>query len=301
MIKSNSLLNLNPLIKDCLNHERSRELSERSIKEIKSHLEKLSCFCKKKYIRKYKEITFSFLKDFLLTYNPKGSASLGKALVWTLRKFFAYLVLLQYITDNPAKTLSHPKIVKREKLPEYLKPEELRIMLDTAANINIREITILSLLTTVGARPHEIAKLKVNDIFVEQQYILLSVKGQWWKRTPISSTMADLFKQYFLEYPNNKEYAFMNNWNNPIDKHWILRTVKHIGKKAGIKRNLSSRMMRHTFATYAADRHGFVITRALLGHCKISHSTDVYMHLIPSKFRKLMNAHPYQVTIRRGK
>ena len=72
-------------------------------------------------------------------------------------------MLLQYIKSNPAKKLSHPKIVKREKLPEYLRPEELRAILEAAAKKGIREMTVLSLLATVGARPHEIAKLKRNE------------------------------------------------------------------------------------------------------------------------------------------
>ena len=57
------------------------------------------------------------------------------------------------------------------------------------------------------------------------------------------------------------------------------------------------------FYTYAADRHGITVTRALLGHSNHAHSntTEVYMHLIPSKFRVLMNAHPYQTTVRRRK
>jgi integrase/recombinase XerC len=256
-------------------------------------LEKLACFIQEKYIKNYSDITFAHLKDFLLAYNPLQSKSLGKALVWTLRKFFSYLTLLQCIKVNPALKLSHPKIVKREKLPKYLKPEELRNMLEAAAQINIRELTVLSLLATVGARPHEIGKLTRNDVFIEQHYILLCVKGAWWKRTPISFTMADLFKQYFNEYPDTGKYVFLNNWGNPIDKHWILRKVKYIALTAGITRNIYSNMLRHTFATHMLNRGADLRSvQELLGHQSLS-TTQIYTHVTTERMKQAYDqAHP---------
>jgi site-specific recombinase XerD len=52
-------------------------------------------------------------------------------------------------------------------------------------------------------------------------------------------------------------------------------------------------MLRHTFATYMADRHGKEITRAFLGHSS-SAATDTYMHLVPNSYRTYMNMHPHQ-------
>jgi site-specific recombinase XerD len=46
--------------------------------------------------------------------------------------------------------------------------------------------------------------------------------------------------------------------------------VKDACRQAGIKRHITPRILRHTFATYAADRHGISITRALLGHANRS-------------------------------
>ena len=76
------------------------------------------------------------------------------------------------------------------------------------------------------------------------------------------------------------------------------RLVRDAARQAGIRHRVTPNILRHTFATWCADRHGAMVTRALLGHCGRSHSTDVYMHLIPGKFRVLMNNHPYQTTIR---
>ncbi|MFC1476587.1 tyrosine-type recombinase/integrase [Fibrobacterota bacterium] len=298
--ENNATIDLTRHIDKCLDAEKSRNLSERSLKELGMHLGKLNTYCIKQEIRTFDEMTPAFLKDFLLAYNPDGSASLGKALVWTLRKFFSFLTLNQLIPENSAQSLKHPKISPMAKLPQYLSAGELRTLMETTAKTrSLLDMTVLSLLATVGARSHEIAALELKDIHIEQQYIMLSVKGDWTKRTPISSSMAELLDDYVREYGITEGVLFRNNWDNPINKHWILRMVKAAGEEAGINRPVSPRMLRHTFATYAAERHGEVVTRALLGHCASTHSTKVYMHLIPSRFKPLVNSHYYQTTVER--
>ena len=298
--ENNATIDLTRHIDKCLDAEKSRNLSKRSIKELGMHLGKLNTYCNKQEIRVLDEMTPAFLKEFLLAYNPEGSASLGKALVWTLRKFFSFLTLNQLIPENSAESLKHPKISPMAKLPQYLSAGELRTLMESTAKTgSLLDMTVVSLLATVGARPHEIAALELKDIHIEQQYIMLRVKGDWTKRTPISSSMAELLDDYIREYGITEGVLFRNNWDNPINKHWILRMVKAAGEEAGINRPVSPRMLRHTFATYAAERHGEVVTRALLGHCASTNSTKVYMHLIPSRFKPLVNSHYYQATIKR--
>jgi len=298
--KNKDSIDLLPYIRGCLDAERARNLSERSIKELGMHLGKLHSYCNKQEIGALNEMSPVFLKGFLLAYNPDSSASLGKALVWTLRKFFSFLTLNQLIPENSAQSLKHPKISPMANLPQYLSAGELRTLMETTAKTgSLLDMTVLSLLATVGARSHEIAALELKDIHIEQQYIMLRVKGEWTKRTPISSSMAELLNDYIREYSITEGVLFRNKWHNPINKHWILRMVKAAGEEAGINRPVSPRMLRHTFATYAAERHGEVVTRALLGHCASTHSTKVYMHLIPSRFKPLVNSHYYQTTVER--
>jgi len=298
--ENNAVIDLTPHIDKCLDTEKSRNLSDRSIKELGMHLGKLNTWCTKQEIRVLDEMTPAFLKEFLLAYNPAGSASLGKALVWTLRKFISFLALNQLIRENSAQSLKHPKISPMAKLPQYLSAGELRTLMESTSKTgSLLDMTVLSLLATVGARSHEIAALELKDIHIKQQYIMLRVKGDWVKRTPISSAMADLLDDYIHKYGITEGVLFRNKWHNPVNKHWILRMVKAAGEEAGINRPVSPRMLRHTFATYAAERHGEVVTRALLGHCASTNSTKVYMHLIPSRFKPLVNSHYYQTTIKR--
>jgi integrase/recombinase XerD len=295
-------MDLTDKISACLTAERSRGLSERSLKELQLHLSRFNTFCQNRRIGKINGCTPAILKDFLLYINPFASPAQGKAIVWSLRKLFGYLSLWGDIAENPAKALSHPKLSRRSKLPDYLSASNLRTLMEyVTLHGTLQDLTILSLLATVGARPVEICKLRRRDVHCGEQYIFLSVKGNWYKRTPLSAAMAELLEDYIAALTHDSERLFLNQWGRPIDTRYIGRQLKRFASEAGLPHTITSNTLRHTFATYAADRHGVMVTRALLGHCPQSHATDVYMHLSPSKFRPLMNCHPYQTTWGRGR
>jgi integrase/recombinase XerD len=284
-----------PFIERCLKAEESRNVSVRSLFELNLHLQRLSSYCRTSGIVSYDAITSCVLKDFILEINPSGSPAQGKAIIWTLRKFFAYLALWGILDSNPAAVLKHPKISVRNKLPQYLTSSQLRIFLETASEVcSLQDFVIVSLLATTGARPNEIVTLKRCNCNCMQDSINLNVKGNWTKQTPISPVMSELLADFLNATSDISEQIFFNQWGNPIDVRYIQRLVRLIGETAGLPHRVSPVTLRHTFATYAADRHGVLVTRALLGHCSASHATDVYLHLSPSKYRRLMNKHPYR-------
>ncbi len=287
------------LLEKCIDSERVRGLSARSLSELRRCFALFHEYVRSQDITEVADFTPQAIKDFLLRVNPTDSPAQGKTYVWSIRKFFEFLSLRQIVTDNPARHIPHPKARPREKLPVYLKPAEIRALLETAATVrDLQDFTILSLLVTTGPRPHEIGKLRVQDLFLNERYMFLNVKGGWYKRTPISDSMAETLRDYMDAYAPAGPALFLNTWKRPIDRRWVERLVRDAARQAGIRRTVTPNTLRHTFATWCADRHGAMITRALLGHCGRSHSTDVYMHLIPGKFRVLMNLHPYQTTIR---
>jgi len=301
---NDGVIDINPLIDACVEHAESRKLGKRSCKEIRFILDRLATYCTKKQLVSIHDLTPALLQDFILVYPGKNSAAQVKSLVWVLRKFGAFLAPQQFLPDNPAKHLSHPKHNRREKLPNYLRPNELRTFLESAVNhFSKTQLAAISLLVNAGLRPHELGELQVNDLFINRLFIYVKVKGGWYRQTPITTTLADILQECLNEeWADRKadDFLFINAWNKTVDNRWSLRLVKKVAKKAGLKRNITPLTLRHTFATYAADRHGKIVTRDLLGHCPTSHSTDVYMHLVPSKFRLLANSHPYQTFLKKS-
>lgn len=290
-----------PLIEKCLENERNRKLSERTIRELRIQFNYFKDYCKKKNVVYVKSLTAGFFKLFADFIGKKNRPGQAKAAIWTMRKFGAYLALYQYLPHNPAAHIPHPKLSPRAILPTYLTPDELAAYLETAVTTRtLRDVAVVSLLATTGLRSNEIASLRLKSIDLNRKLISVKVKGGWVKVLPLSKVMCKILKEYVEDTEFSGEHLFYNNRQAPIDKTWVLRLSKAVGRDAKIKKVVTPRVMRHTFGTYMADRNGKQVTRMFLGH-GASRSTDVYMHLVPGKFREYANKHPYNRFKRRGK
>lgn len=277
--------------------EEDRNLSANSLIELKRYLKEFVTYCRGREISSAAELTPAFLKAYADQRCNDKSPLLKKAVVWSLRKFGNYLALLQVVERNPARNLRHPKIHPRSQLPVYLSQKELRIFLAySASNLKQRDFIIISLLTSAGLRPNEIAKLKHSDVYLGQDRLDVQVKGGWCKKTPICKSLAALLSDYPATRGNSGSSLFLNNRLRPVTVSWIRRLVKCTGVKAGLSIPLTCNHLRHTYATYAADRNNKVITKALLGHQRLV-TTEIYTHLSPSYFRPLARDHPFN---RRG-
>ncbi|MFX0195166.1 MAG: tyrosine-type recombinase/integrase [Candidatus Hodarchaeota archaeon] len=103
--------------------------------------------------------------------------------------------------------------------------------------------------------------------------------------------MSAIFEAYLATRKDDLPALFINDKGRPVIMSFIQHMIKGVGKDAGIPFPLNPRHLRHTFATLAADRHGRVITSALLRHAQ-PETTQVYMHLSSRHFQSIMNKHP---------
>ena len=282
------------LVQHCLKAEENRSLSANSLKELRRYLKEFTTYCREQELTSVDELTPVFLKAYTEERCYNKSAVLKKAVVWALRKFGNYLTLVQVVKRNPARDLRHPKIHPRSQLPKYLSPKELHLLLEySALHLNQRDFLILSLLASTGIRPNEIVLLKPSDVYLDQLRLDVHVKGGWCKKTPLCQTMVNLLAAYLPTRNNPDSALFVNNKSSPVTVSWIQRLVKNTGKLAELSLPLTCNHLRHTYATYAADRHGKTITKALMGHQRLT-TTEIYTHLSPSYFKPLAQKHPFQ-------
>jgi site-specific recombinase XerC len=285
---------ISQLVDDCLEFEGSRGLAEKTLKELRRYLAELVGYCQSKGFYSPHDLSPQLLKDYVEGCWERGNFSLVKAVVWAIRKFGAYLSLIQILPENPAQYLRHPRIPKRARLPEYLSATQLRHLLTTCADTrSFQDFTILSLLASVGLRTNEIVALNRDNVYLSKKRVDLMVKGGWVKKTPLSDQMSRILATHLARRKDNSPAVFINKKSCPLSESYIQRMVKEVGFEAELSFALTCRHLRHTFATHSVDKHGAVITKALLGHSKLA-TTRVYVHLCPSHFRGLMNLHPYQ-------
>ena len=286
-------------VRRCLQAEKELGLAERSLRSCGGYLRQFAEHCRKQGVSKASELTTALVTGYIAQRGASGGPPLVKSLVWSVRKLCAYLCLRGILVENPARDLRHPSISPRAQLPEYLSAAQLRRLLRTAARDRpAQDFVILSLIATTGMRPFEVAGLRRDDLHLDQHRIEARTKGGWMKKTPLPASTAALLKAHLATRDDQQPALFLNKWHEPATTNWVQRMVKETAVAAQLP-FVTACVLRHTFGTFAADRHGTVVTRSLLGH-RFCRTTQVYTHLSPRRFRPLMNAHPYQTVIREG-
>jgi integrase/recombinase XerD len=238
------------------------------------------------------------LSDFIVEKCEGKSADLFKAKVWALRQFFSYLVLKGILDFSPAVVLKHAKYPNREKLPSYLRANEMQRLLEVSFNAkNPADFLLISLLFVTGLRTSEVVGCYISAYDRKRGLIRVKVKGAWIREVPLTDAVMILIDDYLLGRSDDTPHLFLTTLGANCTSAWVRNTLKRIGIEAELKENLTNRLLRHTFATHAADRLGTDMAKALMGHSHSS-TTQVYMHMSPVRYRPITNQHSYARSIR---
>lgn len=233
--------------------------------------------------KEYYEIKAKDIRDWISTLQEKGQKQTTIELrIYALRHFLNYCLEENYIKKNPASNISPPK--KDDKLPNYLNREEL-LKLKEAVKKNIRDITIVEVLYSTGIRVSELANLKIEDINLEERFLLVrNGKGKRDRIVPFTIECRERLKEYLSTRHDNYPNLFLNNWNCPITARIVRDYFKKYSKILG--KRIHPHILRHTMAARLAER-GMPLAgiQTLLGHEDIK-NTKVYTRLY-NEFRKL--------------
>ena len=151
-------------IKPFLDYCRSLCYAEKSIKELRGYIGALNEFINKQHLTEISQVQYNHLLNFVTS--APATASTIKARVWTVKKFYGFLMVNSYIKDNIAAALIPPKIPKKET--RFLTGEELKIIFEGLhKRLNqahgLRDLLIIALMATLGLRKATLVALDVDD------------------------------------------------------------------------------------------------------------------------------------------
>lgn len=183
-----------------------------------------------------------------------------------------------------------PKVPR--SLPKYLKPHEIEQMMEHAGSLRNR--CIISFLFASGIRASELKRLDRTDIQGSQVYIRQG-KGNTSRTVFINNQTIQLVDEYLRTRTDGSPILFYSMKKGRLDISYLLQIVKKAAKQAGIKRNVTTHMMRHSFATNLI-RNGcdIAFVQRFLGHQFIS-TTQLYVHLenedLARAYKQFQNAY----------
>jgi len=278
-----------------------RSLSKNTIEAYIRDLNKFSKFSKKNNLS-VNVITRENIQDFISLLNDENiSARTQARIISSLKSFFKFLIMEDYIIINPCQLIQNPKI--GFKLPDVLSIEEIDLIvtsIDNSTKHGQRNKTIIETLYSCGLRVSELINLKISNIKFLEKYIKIIGKGSKERLTPISSKCLKLLFLYINEIRTlkkiklgNEDIVFLNNRGSQLSREMIFTIVKNLVSNCGINKNVSPHTFRHSFATHLIE--GGADLRAvqiMLGHENIT-TTEIYTHLDNDYLRSnLMQFHP---------
>ena len=111
-----------------------------------------------------------------------------------------------------------------------------------------------------------------------------------------SNEILDILRKYHAhnaEAIRESGFFFVNNRGNRYTEQSIRLMIKKHTKRAGIERNITPHMFRHSFATYLIEEGVDVsCVQQILGHSSIK-TTQIYIHIAAKKQAEILREmHP---------
>ena len=220
-----------------------------------------------------------------------------------VRTFYHYLLVDGYVDDDPTELLESPRI--GEHLPEVLTLEEvdrLQQAIDLSKWEGQRNKAIIEVLYSCGLRVSELVTLKLSDLYLDEQFLRVTGKGQKTRLVPISPVAIKQLQLWFFDRnamnikPGEEDYVFLNRRGAHLTRTMILIMIKRLGQETGIAKTISPHTLRHSFATSLLEGGADLRSiQAMLGHESIG-TTEIYTHISTTTLREeILNHHPRNI------
>lgn len=171
--------------------------------------------------------------------------------------------------------LNRPR--KEKRLPKVLSKNEIKRIFDST--YNIKHKSILMLIYSSGLRRSELLNLKVKDIDSERMIIYINNgKGKKDRISLLSENLLHILRDYYKKY-QPEQYLFEGQNGGMYSPTSVANILKKTTQKAGINKNVTLHMLRHSFATHLLEQGTDLRSiQELLGHSS-SKTTEIYTHV----------------------
>ncbi|HEX7653661.1 MAG TPA: tyrosine-type recombinase/integrase, partial [Verrucomicrobiae bacterium] len=194
-----------------------------------------------------------------------GSKSPGRRLsgesvyleIAALRAFYKFAEMEKILPVNVAENLSLPRRWKR--LPKALNDQEIAKLLapeEPASPESLCDQAVLELAYASGLRLSELKNLRLEQLHLEAGFINVIGKGNKERVVPVGKKAVAALERYLaagrpkLISPKSPANVFLNLRGTAFAAVTLWLRIKKRVERAGIGRNITPHMLRHSFATH---------------------------------------------------
>ena len=296
---------MNQLVEDFLQYLRhERGQAEHTQRTYAALLNRFVAWAGKQGLADWKSVELTHLMAFLmhereraLANEPKESARrLSSESLYleiaALRAFYRFAENEKLLPANVAEHLSLPRRWKR--LPKALTSREIDKLLapeTPETPQNLCDQAVLELAYASGLRLAELRNARLEHLHLDASFINVIGKGNKERVVPLGRKAVAALERYLnvarprLVTPRSTANVFLTTRGTPFAPVTLWLRIKQRVRRAGMARNVTPHMLRHSFATHLLD-HGadLRVIQELLGHASIS-TTEVYTHVAAHRLR----------------
>jgi len=288
-----------------LRHERGQ--AEHTQRTYAALLGKFTAWAEQQGLRDWASVHLTHLTAFLqhererpLADEPKESTKrLSSESVYleiaALRAFYRFAENEKLLPVNVAENLSLPRRWKR--LPKALSATEIDRLLEPeqpASPATLCDQAVLELAYASGLRLAELRGLRLEQLHLDAGFISVIGKGNKERVVPVGRKAVEAIERYLsppgrpkLVRPRSPANVFLTQRGTAFAPVTLWGRIKRRVQRAGVERNVTPHMLRHSFATHLLE-HGadLRIIQELLGHASIA-TTQIYTHVSGSRLREV--------------
>ena len=205
----------------------------------------------------------------------------------SLRSYFKFLTLNEFITKNPMAQIKSPKIKLEESLPKFLDVSDIEVIFNKLQDRKLfhsrksqRYYLIVRLLYSTMAKVSELCNIQIKDIDFERGYIRLRGKGNKERIVPVDKRTLEAFTDHLANRISyiSEDYLLVNTRNQKLNPRVVQADIKLIKERCGFPESkiITPHVFRHTGATHLR-RSGMDISELqdILGHSS-PNTTRIY-------------------------
>jgi integrase/recombinase XerD len=214
-----------------------------------------------------------------------------------VKGLYRFLLLEKAMDRNPTAVVESPRAFVA--LPHFLSVDEVDRLLaateGSGGRTGLRDRAMIEVLYATGLRVSELVNLRLDGVHLDAGFVRCIGKGSKERVVPLGVAAQDAVKAYLQKARGShaSEILFLSLRGTPVSRMEFWKILKEYAKKAGIRKNISPHVLRHSFATHLLERGADLrAVQMMLGHAEIS-TTQIYTHVIRERLRQIYKSfHP---------
>ncbi|MBD1380034.1 tyrosine recombinase XerC [Metabacillus arenae] len=278
-----------------------RNCSQYTTVNYATDIKEFYVFMNEEGIGELRDITYQDIRLYLTKLHQKEFArTYISRKISSLRSYFKFLLREKYLQENPFSLVSLPK--KEQRIPNFFYEDDLNELFslsDLSTPLGQRDQALLELLYATGIRVSECCDIRLQDLDMYLDTVLVNGKGKKQRYVPFGSFAHEKLKLYLEDgritllnkQNNHHDMLFVNHRGGPLTTRGVRHVLNELIKKTSKTLHIHPHMFRHTFATHLLNGGADLRSvQELLGHAHLS-STQVYTHVSKEHLRKSYLSH----------